>query len=435
MVKEQKGGLAAYMGWTAFATFLLQAFTGKLKTGGDLARGLVGGAATGAGLCGLVKLAETLSEDDDSDNNFRPPQIVDTEVTRIALDTAAQYWGNKAILHYGNTYTFSVKEFSNGQPNDLSNIKWEYSYVDEYGNRRAYIIANKNWKGKSITLKINNKDICGKTIKIVAYINRKQPSAQFEAMVSYGLVYKGRKKWGKFQPSVSRNLTPDKLIDVDNLDYFGRQRVEQLYYSGEDWCKDLYENTPITGTRRVLSNKDNLANVVIDNFYNGKHGKLTFDVDHHLSKELATNPTFQNYWRDYLRVMSNLIASNPNCTFINTIKDDAFEKLFTGPWIPNFSVPTEISSYDYYGLMGGAQQIEVELEIFRMDVCNYLVNTKMFIRDMYSTDNEDINGIGNIKASTQSLPAFYVLQNCFGCHPFETEIIYQHSDIVNTLTL
>lgn len=433
MKKNKSGSWGAYIGWAAFANLLLHGLTGKMKTGRDVAKVLAGGAAAGAGLCGIVKIIEKMSDDDESE--IRPPQNIDTEVTRIGVDTQVKYWGDKAILHYGYTYTFSVKEFSNGLPHDFSNIKWEYSYVDEEGNRIVNLISNKTWHGKSVTVKIDNKAICGKTVKIVAYINSKQPSAQLEAVVSYGLVYKGCKKWGELQQSVSRNMTPNELIKVDNLDDFGKQRLEQLYYSGENWCKDLYENTPFFGTRRVLSSKDNLANIVIDNFYTGKYSKLTFGITHHLSKELTTNPTFQTYWHDYLSVMAKLIREKPNCAEINIISNKAFQNMFNGRWIPDFSTKSEIYSYDYYGLIGGAQQIEVEWEIFRMNTYNYLVNTKMFIRDMYCTDSKDINGIGNIKASSQSLPAFYVLQNCFGCHPFITEIIYQHSDIINIANL
>lgn len=119
--------------------------------------------------------------------------------------------------------------------------------------------------------------------------------------------------------------------------------------------------------------------------------------------------------------------------FIIHNEDKNLEKYFADDEMPNpnFSILSEIRNFDYYGLMGGTQQIEVELEIYRMNTVNYLVNTKMFIRDTYCADKDDIKGIANKKILTQSLPAFYVLQNCFGCHPFETEIIYKHSDTIN----
>ena len=173
-----------------------------------------------------------------------------------------------------------------------------------------------------------------------------------------------------------------------------------------------------------MSNRDGLADEVITNFYKGKKKKLTFDENHHLSTDLNINPTFKAYWRTYLKAVGNFIANNA---------DKSLDKYFTitEKTNPDFSVLSEIKEFDYYGLMGGTQQIEVELEIFRMNAVNYLVNTKMFIRDTYCADKDDIKGIANKKILTQSLPAFYVLQNCFGCHPFVTEIIYKHSDIIN----
>ncbi len=388
MNKNKSGSWIAYIGWSAFANFLLHGLAGKMKTGRDVVRVLAGGAAAGAGFCGLVKIVEKMSDGDA--RKKLPPHNGDTEVTKIGIDTPIKYWGDKAILHHDYTYTFSVKEFSNGLPDDSCSIKWEYSYVDEEGNRTVNLSSNKKWNGKTVSVKFDNKAIRGKTIKIVAYTNSKQPTAHLEAIVSYGLAYKGSKKWGELQHSVSRNMTPNELIKVDDLDYLGKQRLEQLYYSGENWCKNLYENTPFTGTRNVLSNKDNLASIVIDNFYTGKHSKLTFGTNHHLSKELATNPTFQTYWHDYLSVMAKLIIEKPNCAEIDIISNTDFKQLFNGSWIPNFSTKSEIYSYDYYGLIGGAQQIEVELEIFRMNTYNYLVDTKMFIRDMYCTDSKDI---------------------------------------------
>ncbi len=129
-----------------------------------------------------------------------------------------------------------------------------------------------------------------------------------------------------------------------------------------------------------------------------------------------------------LKAVGNFIVHNQDMNLEKKFAED------DNP-LPDFSVFSEIKDFDYYGLMGGTQQIEVELKIYRMDTYHYLVNTKMFIRDTYGADKDDIKGIVDKKVLTQRLPAFYVLQNCFGCHPFITEIIYQHSDIINTANL
>ncbi len=327
MNKNKSGSWIAYIGWSAFANFLLHGLAGKMKTGRDVVRVLAGGAATGAGLCGLVKIAEKMSND--HAKKTLPPDNEDTM--------------------------------------DVDNL--------------------------------------------------------------YKLVYKGIQKWGTLQETESRRLTPSQLAEVDGLNSWEKQRVENLYYSGQSNCEVIYESTPVTGVRNVLSNRDGLADEVITNFYMGKKKKLTFDVNHHLSTDLNINPTFKAYWRTYLKAVGNFIVRSEDKNF-----EDYFKANNDVP-SPNFSVLSEINDFDYYGLMGGTQQIEVELEIYRMDTYRYLVNTKMYIRDTYGADKDDIKGIVEMKALTQSLPAFYVLQNCFGCHPFVTEIIYKHSDIINIAKL
>lgn len=322
MKKVKKSSWIAYIGWAAFANLLLHGLTGKTKTGRDVAKVLAGGAIAGAGLCGLKKIIEKMSDGDER---------------------------KKLLPHNDNTIDVDPQ---------------------------------------------------------------------------YELVYKGTQKWGNMQKAESRRLTPAQLAEVDGLNFLEKQRVENLYYSGQSNCEDIYESTPVTGVRNVLSNRDGLAEEVITNFYMGKKKKLTFDENHHLSTDLNINPTFKAYWRTYLKAVGNFIVHNEDYNlkdyFPNTEKPN-----------PDFSVLSEIKEFDYYGLMGGTQQIEVELEIYRMNTVNYLVNTKMFIRDTYCADKDDIKGIANKKILTQSLPAFYVLQNCFGCHPFVTEIIYKHSDIIN----
>jgi len=325
MNKNNSSSWIAYIGWSAFANLLLQGLSGKVKTGRDVAKVLAGGAAAGAGLCGLVKIVKKLSNDE----------------------------------------------------------------------------------------------------------KRKQlpPHNTIDVDPQYELVYKGTQKWGNMQKAESRRLTPSQLAEIDGLNFWEKQRVENLYYSGQSNCEDIYESTPVTGVRNVLSNRDGLADEVISNFYMGKKKKLTFDENHHLSTDLNINPTFKAYWRSYLKAVGKMI----NNIVAHHNVDNNFEDYFANDKEskPDFSVLSEIKDFDYYGLMGGTQQIEVELEIFRMNAANYLVNTKMFIRDTYCADKDDIKGIANKKILTQSLPAFYVLQNCFGCHPFVTEIIYKHSDIIN----
>lgn len=129
---------------------------------------------------------------------------------------------------------------------------------------------------------------------------------------------------------------------------------------------------------------------------------------------------------------------------------------------PNFSIISDIYSYDYYGLMGGTQTIKVDLEIEEQFPNTYKVKTKMYIGDWYGADWGDINGGSlqdfinqcdiywpspvesikrikdfgknyfkkHIKGDTPNLNAFFWLQHYYGCHPFESEIIYQDTNYI-----
>ena len=144
MRKNNSSSWIAYIGWSAFANLLLQGLSDKVKTGQDVVKVLAGGAAAGAGLCGLVKIVEKLSNDDE--RKQLPPHNGDTE----------------------------------------------------------------------------------------------------DVDPSYKLVYKGTQKWGNMQKAESRRLTPAQLAEVDGLNFLEKQRVENLYYSGQSNCEDIYESTPVT---------------------------------------------------------------------------------------------------------------------------------------------------------------------------------------------
>ena len=63
---------------------------------------------------------------------------------------------------------------------------------------------------------------------------------------------------------------------------------------------------------------------------------------------------------------------------------------------------------------------------------HYKIKTKMYIQDWYGADWGDINGWSSkLKGNIYSLNAFFWLQHHYGCHPFETEIIYESEDIIN----
>jgi hypothetical protein len=114
--------------------------------------------------------------------------------------------------------------------------------------------------------------------------------------------------------------------------------------------------------------------------------------------------------------------------------------------------------------MGGTQTVKVDLEITEIENNKYEVKTKMYIGDWYGSDWDAING-GNLsaflkeikfdwkedfinpsglikriktagkkhmglKGNVPALNAFFWLQHYYGCHPYETEIIYQDTNYI-----
>ncbi|WP_295811466.1 hypothetical protein [uncultured Apibacter sp.] len=304
-----------------------------------------------------------------------------------------------------------------------------------------------------------------KTATTVSIPNKKNPPGKKK----YVFYYKGTKNWGKLQKqdekgnldfsAINSKVTEEEL--KANLNAIGRQNVEILKGYGEKWIKWFYEYA--AGTRQVLSDDDDIENKVVNNFYTGRLSKLSFDENSKQSQKLHTYPYFQEYFKNYLEVIKILLKEK-------TIKEkdgkeiaDIFIKqLNLNDFKPNFSIISDIYSYDYYGFMGGTQTIKVDLEIEEQFPNTYKVKTKMYIGDWYGADWGDINGGSlqdfisqceidwsnpveslkrikdfgknyfkkHIKGDTPSLNAFFWLQHYYGCHPFESEIIYQDTNYI-----
>lgn len=139
---------------------------------------------------------------------------------------------------------------------------------------------------------------------------------------------------------------------------------------------------------------------------------------------------------------------------------------------PNFSNYGEILNHDYYGLMGGTQNIELDFEITPKSNGEYNLKTIMHINDWYGSDADDINKkidyknllssiinvawdvsifpFGyesmpsdinnlitniensklNIKDAVKGLQSFFYLQHHFGCEPFPIQIVYSSTDTI-----
>lgn len=70
---------------------------------------------------------------------------------------------------FGKTYTFQVESYTNGSPKDKKLIKWKYKYHSLSQNK--WIEVNSSKTGDTYSIYMNEKDICGRTLHVMAYIN------------------------------------------------------------------------------------------------------------------------------------------------------------------------------------------------------------------------------------------------------------------------
>ncbi|MFI3314388.1 MAG: hypothetical protein R3Y04_01810, partial [Rikenellaceae bacterium] len=190
---------------------------------------------------------------------------------------------------------------------------------------------------------------------------------------------------------------------------------------------------------------------------------LLFDENSEQSKMLMDNGTFKAYYNKYLSCMKEVISEASDVKEIDI--EAIYEKLSTKLGNPNFSNSGEINDFDYYGLMGGTQNIDIDLEISPASNGEYNLKTTMNINDWYGADKDDINkhvdfkdaleDIGktlftpnpmdsyiipylyikefnlNKKSFIPGLDDFFWLQHHYGCKPFPIQIIYKSEDKID----
>lgn len=387
--------------------------------------------------------------DDKSYNHVKEynTQVINGEITLPILDSSFWYGKRKTGSYYA-----------------MVKLKGKKEYILDSGYRN-YHANYLHLEDKVVFLTPKIEIPKNKTATTVSVPDKKN----FPGKKKYVFYYKGTKKWGKLQKqdekgnldfsAINTKVTEEEL--KANLNATGRQNVEILKGYGKKWIKWFYEYE--AGTRQVLSDDDDIENKVVDNFYTDRLSKLSFDENSKLSQKLHSYPYFQEYFKSYLEVIKYMLKEKS----IETKDGDEIRNIFLNElnfseFRPNFSIISDIYSYDYYGLMGGTQTIKVDLEIEEQFPKTYKVKTKMYIGDWYGADWGDINGGSlqdfinqcdidwpspvesikrikdfgknyfkkHFKGDTPNLNAFFWLQHYYGCHPFKSEITYQDTNYI-----
>ena len=201
-----------------------------------------------------------------------------------------------------------------------------------------------------------------------------------------------------------------------------------IFETGNDNNRDQYPGIGRIGLKNVLSNA--VYNMVVSAFYD-KNLKsnyvLEFNTTSSLSNDLHINYSFQKDY--YIGKIIRYIYKN--------ISDAALmEKIADAVKCPNFSNKADILTYDFYGLMGGTQKVDFEIEVYkRHDIVfattYYIVQLDLTIHDWFGSDIEDIQGPSvNIKNNMACLGAFFWLQHHYGYSPFETQLKFRDYVII-----
>lgn len=360
---------------------------------------------------------------------------IETEVSDIDIVTPLliNKHTNKKGFEYDQTYKLKVKSYTSGAPKSKHAIKWEYNYISNKGDVVVGAFEEGRNQGEVIDFKVINEDMIGTTLTFYAYISDKSAGGKCSIYVNPLYYYKGKKQWGKLQSerddekslftSCGHKLSLKELLNNKNADFWARSRMIDLNKLTEDAVLNRYKFINVF----ALSDDDNIEQVVTNNFVTGKKSLLSFDEHSILSKKLHSVPSFQAYFQAYLDIIKDLIKENK----LEGIDGKEMIQKFAGKGYrsgtPNFSVIGEMLSYDYYGIFGGTQKIILEIEVVQYSLHKYQIKTKMYIKDWYGADWDDINGV-NAKALL--LPCFFWLQHHYGYQPFETEVIFTSTDII-----
>jgi hypothetical protein len=351
-------------------------------------------------------------------NDYVPP----APLRVVKLNGPFDEKGKKVtVLEKEKWYIYKVVQFNReAKEYEIKDLKWATKF-DNHPLNTGY----SNIRGlKEVKFNIDKEFNYTKFV-VYAYFEKPIDQVSIESRLDGKFYYKGTKQWGQLQSGFATEyskITEEQI--KKHATRLGWVNINGVRNKSLKSIKESYEGL-LLGSRRVLSKE--IADKVINNFYNGKGKKLSFDENTKISKDLKEYGPFRDYFDKYLKVIKYLIKERTIQTKNEIDIVEIFRKNETNS-LPSFNQPWHIIDYDYYGLMGGTQTIKVELEITEMENNKYELKTKMYIGDWYGADWDDVNEV--VKGSVHSLTAFFWLQHHYGCQPFETEIIYQSLDYI-----
>jgi len=171
-----------------------------------------------------------------------PIKIMDGAVKEIELLTpldqgsANDKSGNyQDGMIFGKTYHFKVKSYFQNPPINIANIKWMVKYHSPSQNKWLEIPLSA--KGDSITMTMNDEDMCGRYLYVRAYVYNAEREAEYKQWKH------NRFRWFDrmtFQDGLTiRKNNPEK-INQHATSLCGTAAL--LYFYAQDYPNDFYNN-------------------------------------------------------------------------------------------------------------------------------------------------------------------------------------------------
>jgi len=357
----------------------------------------------------------------------RVEEKIETEVAAIRFVDEPDYCpvAKRGVIRPGKAYRVQVDSYTRRERYASETVHWSWGYIgSDTAGKAVFKEVGRHSGTDLLTFTLTDPEARGKDLLFYAWIHDREAGGRCREYVDPFYHYKGVREWGKFQEDIGRHssrMTIEELQqELGKFKFIDRA----MPYLSKPNAKLKYE----LALKVVLSSE--IASDVKQNFYHGNGAKLSYGPESRLGKDLKGHKKFQEYFQEYLRYLGRFISKRSLDTLTN-------EKLNEDMKLINFSNKSEIPFYDFFGLMGGTQKAKVEFEVNQISFNQYEVKTRMYIKDWYGADWDDIKtdwnwkNKGNVKVyDISGLWAFFMLQHYHGCEPFETEIIYESTDIL-----
>lgn len=143
-------------------------------------------------------------------------------------------------LIFGKIYTFKVKSYTKSTPKDKNQIKWAIRYHSPIYAQNKWIDIEFSARGEQISIHMNNKDMCGRFVTIIAYIEDKKSEGNLKLWKHNRFRFFDRQNFDTQLLAIKNaphkiNQSATSLCGVAAIIYFYAKDNKQEFY--EKYCE------------------------------------------------------------------------------------------------------------------------------------------------------------------------------------------------------